>query len=38
MFVIEMTYITVGVKLVGMTPYGARFVVMTPPLFERLVE
>ncbi len=34
-YVIEMTYTTVGVKLVGMTRYGARFVVLKypPPLF-----
>ncbi len=31
-------YTTVGVKLVGMARYGARFVVLIPPFFEWLVE
>ncbi len=33
LYVIEMTYRTVCVKLVGMARYGARFVVLKPPLF-----
>ncbi len=35
LYVIEVTYRTVGVKLVGMACYGARFVVLKhpPPLF-----
>ncbi len=32
-YAINMTYTTVGVKLVGMARYGARFVVLPPPLF-----
>ncbi len=34
LYVIEMTYRTVGVKLVVMASYGARFVVLTPPFLS----
>ncbi len=33
-YVIEMTYTTIGVKLVVMGRYGVRFVVLKHPLFE----
>ncbi len=33
LYVIEMTYTTIGVKLVVMARYGARFVVLKHPIF-----
>ncbi len=34
LYVIGMTYTTVGVNLVGMARYGARFVVLKHPPFS----
>ncbi len=34
LYVLEMTYRTIGVKLVVMARYGARFVVLTPPFLN----